>query len=218
MIPKFFVALAFDDGYVEHYPVALLLSRLGIRATFFIITHLSKFEGRTLLTSRPEFIEEISKMGHEIDSHAKTHPNLTTVPLHRVEEEARESRQMLEDLIGKEVKGFAYPYGAYNASIIRIISKYYKFARGAGMHYFEHPFKTKPEKRYTLETFTRQRKAIRSFLRLPIKPIIHEYEKCSGIIITLHQESLCKILALIACLKLFPGGTIFTTLNEFLEV
>jgi len=217
MIPKIYVALTFDDGYIYHYAVAQLLNRLGIKATFFIITHLKKFEGKTLLTLRPELIGEIVKYGHEIGSHTKTHPNLTTIPLYKVEEEARESKRLLEDLTGKEIINFAYPYGAYNTNTIRVISRYYEYARGGGVNSLEDSFNVNPKSRYIIGAFVRQRKYIRKLLQLPIKLIQHEYRECIRIVIVMHMEGMFEILALITYLKLLPANVRFITMTELAE-
>jgi len=218
MIPVFCVALTFDDGYIEHYRVARLLNRLGIKATFFIITHLTRFEGKRLLTSRPKLIEEINQMGHQIGSHTKTHPNLTSIPLHKVEEEARESKQLLEDLTGNEVRGFAYPYGAYNTNIVNIIGKHYEYARGSGANPSESPFNAETKNRYILGVFAKGAKDIRRILQLPTKLIEHGPSTCIRIAIMMHKESLSEILALITYLRLLPGETRFLTMSELLEL
>jgi len=218
MTSKLCVALTFDDGLIEHYSVAQLLNRLGIRATFFVVTHIKNHEGRTLLTSRPELMERISKKGHEIGSHTKTHPNLTTIPLYEVEEEARESKQLLENLIGTEIRGFAYPYGAYNANVVKIISKYYKYARGGGVNPLEDPFNVKFENLYTLGAFARQRRYIRKLLKLPVKLIKRDYISCIRIALVLHAESLPEILMLITYLKSLPAHTCFMSMSELLNL
>ena len=195
-----------------------MLSRLGIKATFFIITHLKKFEGKTLLTSKPELIKEISKSGHEIGSHSKTHANLVMMPLHKVEEEARESKQLLENLVGDEIRGFAYPYGAYNTHVIKIISKHYKYARGAGINPLEDPFNVNVKNKYTLGAFTKRRKHIRKILRLPIKLVGRHYDEYLGIVIVMHRESLLEILTLVKYLRFLSSNVYFVTMSELIEL
>lgn len=135
-VGKIYIALTFDDGFVSHFHCALLLARKGIRATFFIPTHERRW--RTL-AQRPELIQEIAKMGHEIGSHSKYHLNLATQPPDRVEENLRVSKTFLEDVTGMEVLGFAYPYGSYSARVIARVMKYYHYARGSMIYPWEDP-------------------------------------------------------------------------------
>jgi len=215
--PRVYVALTFDDGYIEQYRVAHFLSRLGMKATFFIISHLKEFEGCHLLNLKTELIRKINRMGHEIGSHTKNHPTLTAIPLSRVKEEVRDSKQWLEDLTGNEVKGFAYPYGAYNAGIVKIVSEYYQYGRGGGTNLLEDPFNVKLRNLYTLGGFARQRRHVRGLLQLPIKFIKHKCTTHMGIIILLHRENLFEILRLITYLKFLPRNTCFVTMSEFVE-
>lgn len=125
------VALTFDDGYLDHYPIARLLHKHGIRASFFLITSLRQWNNKPLLTIRPELIREMRKMNHEIGSHTQSHPNLRDLTDGDVERELRDSKAFLEGLLEEEVKGFAYPYGKYDARISRIVPGFYEYARAA---------------------------------------------------------------------------------------
>lgn len=49
--------------------------------------------------------------GVEIGAHTKSHPILSTLGLNQVRDEVVESKNYLEDLLGTEVKYFAYPNG-----------------------------------------------------------------------------------------------------------
>ncbi|MGB9622246.1 MAG: polysaccharide deacetylase family protein [Candidatus Bathyarchaeia archaeon] len=115
----------FDDGYISHMEVAYLLSRLDIRATFFITTHLKYFEKKPLLTINTELIAELSGLGHEVASHTCTHRVFTDLSVSDLRYELKESKHYLENITGKEVLGLAYPYGIYNLRIIKIVKDYY---------------------------------------------------------------------------------------------
>ncbi|MBI2809741.1 MAG: polysaccharide deacetylase family protein, partial [Candidatus Melainabacteria bacterium] len=55
---------------------------------------------------------ELSKVGSiEIGSHTVHHPVLSNLSSMAQESELRDSKQYLESLLGREVSGFAYPYG-----------------------------------------------------------------------------------------------------------
>lgn len=71
------------------------------RVTFFVVGLFAK--------AVPNLIKEISDRGHEIASHSLTHPDLALLPHDQFYHEAYTSKVMLEDLIGKEIKGFRAP-------------------------------------------------------------------------------------------------------------
>jgi len=57
-------------------------------------------------------IKELSKNGVPFGAHTVNHPCLAGIPLKDAEEEICDSRKILEEKIGKEVKSFAYPFGS----------------------------------------------------------------------------------------------------------
>lgn len=130
------VALTFDDGYLEHANIARLLYSLHVRATFFIITGLSKWNGRPLLTLRPDLLHQMRAMKHEIGSHTHTHPNLLSLTDGEINQELSKSKNYLEYILGDKVEGFSYPYGKYDDRIIRLVREHYSYARAA--HQIEH--------------------------------------------------------------------------------
>ena len=62
-------------------------------------------------------VREWLAAGHEIGSHTLTHPFLTRLPPRRAKEEITASRKKLEDLFGRAVRHFCYPYGDWNAAV-----------------------------------------------------------------------------------------------------
>jgi peptidoglycan/xylan/chitin deacetylase (PgdA/CDA1 family) len=106
--------LSFDDGYLDNYTDALpVLERHGLKAAFFVATG---FIGGTLagvpMLQRHQ-IRELADLGHEIGAHGVTHRRLPHLPLAEARREMAESKALLEDLTGRPVVSFAYPYGAY---------------------------------------------------------------------------------------------------------
>ena len=128
---RLMVALSFDDGYLEHYRAAQLLYNRHIRATFFLITGLSHWNKKPLLTLHPKLIQRMRKMNHEIASHTQTHPDLKRLSVDQVRHELHTSKDYLQNLLNERVGGFAYPYGKYDERISRIASSYYGYARTA---------------------------------------------------------------------------------------
>jgi len=122
-------AITFDDGYLEHFRTATLLRRLGVRATFFLITGLERWHGKPLLAPRPSLIRKMHDMGHEIASHTSTHSNLLLADEETIEQELYQSKMCLERVVGSRVVGFAYPWGGHNDIVKNAVRKYYSYAR-----------------------------------------------------------------------------------------
>jgi len=62
----------------------------------------------------PLGVRELHATGVEVGSHAVHHVSLDRLPAARLRDEVRSSKAWLEDLIGAEVRSFAYPHGHHN--------------------------------------------------------------------------------------------------------
>lgn len=110
------VVLTFDDGYRDMYAnVYPLLRRLKMAATFFVVPG---FLGTARYLTWTQ-VEEMSRHGMDIEAHTMTHPDLTLVPAAQARDEVARSRQLLQSRLHKSVRVFAYPYGDYNAAVLR---------------------------------------------------------------------------------------------------
>ena len=75
------------------------------------------------LMMRWDQVREMSRNGIEFGGHTMNHPILTRIPLERATEEIAGSKARVEEELGKEITGFAYPNGLtndYNAGIQRV--------------------------------------------------------------------------------------------------
>lgn len=116
------ITLTFDDGYACHYEtVCPLLEKYGMLATFYVTTSLLNQPGYL----STEQVMQLAKNGHEIASHCVTHRALTHLTPGEVEHELRDSKKILENLIGTPVLHFAPPFGAFPLHLRQIIKKYY---------------------------------------------------------------------------------------------
>lgn len=82
-----------------------------------------EIDGPQMLTW--EQIVEMSKGGVDFGSHTVNYPNLTKISLAEVEEEVIISKKSIEDMLGKNICDFAYPFGLdqfYNDEIKKIIT------------------------------------------------------------------------------------------------
>ncbi len=109
------VTFSFDDGFRSTYEVGLpILDKAGIKSTQAIIT--KSF-------SDPEYVTKAEtksmwQRGHEIASHTRTHPDLTTLSRKRLSAEVLGSRIDLLALGITPVTTLVYPYGEYNTTVI----------------------------------------------------------------------------------------------------
>ena len=115
-MPKKPIVITFDDGHRSQYAYAYpILKRLGLRATFFIVTNY--IDRPAYMTRR--MIQDMQDAGvATIGSHTIDHHGLNDLSLVRQQSELADSKKILEDMFGKPVTTFAYPYGIHNAEVI----------------------------------------------------------------------------------------------------
>ncbi|MDP8911776.1 MAG: polysaccharide deacetylase family protein, partial [Actinomycetota bacterium] len=118
--------VTFDDAFRSVSRAVPALERLGVPATVFACSAYAR-DGRPLdvpelaadaarlpneLATMPwDDLRALAERGIEIGSHTVSHPRLTTVSDARLERELRESREHLEDELGRPCRFLAYPYG-----------------------------------------------------------------------------------------------------------
>lgn len=125
------VTLSFDDGVTQDIRFIEILNKYGLKGTFNLNSELLgkagylKYETKQASHNKvnPEDVKSIYS-GHEVAAHTLTHPFLTTLEETEVETQVEQDRLRLSELVGYEVKGFAYPGGGVNfnrrvADIIR---------------------------------------------------------------------------------------------------
>ncbi|HZF00451.1 MAG TPA: polysaccharide deacetylase family protein [Methylomirabilota bacterium] len=120
------IALTFDDGFSNVLRHGLKpLAENKFRAIQFLVADLigktNEWEQREGEVREPLMdvaqIREWLAAGHEIGSHTLTHPFLARIPLELVREEIFSSKKKLEDLFGRPVEHFCYPYGDWNETV-----------------------------------------------------------------------------------------------------
>lgn len=130
---KILFTTSWDDGSKFDLRLCDLFSKYNIRGTFYIP---KQFELRTLSDNE---IKEISKH-HEIGAHTLSHIDLTKTPFKNAEKEIKESKEYLDELLGKDTKMFCYPRGFYNNEIKNIVKNSgFKGARNVKQWSFEAP-------------------------------------------------------------------------------
>lgn len=117
-----YVALSFDDGYIDDYQGAFpLLKKYNARGTFHIIPNRIGLEGYM----NEAQIKEMLEAGMEIGSHTYSHAILTEIDPKYYEWEIGVSKYTLEKKFpGLKVTTLAYPCGLFNDDIKAALKKY----------------------------------------------------------------------------------------------
>ncbi len=109
--------ITFDDGYSSDYDIAFpLLQDFGIKATFFINpVNIGSFGFMNW-----HMVREMSDAGMVIGSHGYNHLKMTKLKHGIAKKELVDSKNSIEDNIGKSVDLFSFPFGCYNKDIINL--------------------------------------------------------------------------------------------------
>lgn len=115
------ILITFDDGTDSQYMNALPeLQKYQFGATFFIMT---------VTLDRPRYlsrkqVKELSDKGHVIGCHTWDHHNVTGYKADDWNTQLTKPTMLLEQITGKQVKYFAYPFGAWDTRAISELKKH----------------------------------------------------------------------------------------------
>ncbi len=118
--------LTFDDGYDNTFTAAYpILAEHGLTASVFVVTSMlgkpnswdSNFFGAFMHLSLSQ-LKALSSAGWHIGSHGVTHRALTTLSNTDLRRELLDSRQFLEDALGKAITQLSFPFGMFDARVI----------------------------------------------------------------------------------------------------
>lgn len=115
------VVLTFDDGYEDFYSVVFpILKKYNVKGTVFVINHFLNRHG--FLST-----EELYELSHsdlvEIGAHTLDHAYLKQASPEYQIRQITESKAQLEEIIGKPVETFAYPYGDFSANTLDFVKE-----------------------------------------------------------------------------------------------
>lgn len=119
------VVLTFDDGYEGVYENAFpVLHKYACRASIFVIA--DRLRNQKNLTSFPFLnvaeLREMMKYGISVGSHSFYHNNLASIrDENDLRIEIRDSKKLIEDLVGGEIRHFCYPLGAYDTRVVEMV-------------------------------------------------------------------------------------------------
>ena len=120
-LPEKPVLLTFDDGTTSQYTGALPeLERYSFKAAFFIMT---------VTLDRPGYlgrkqVRELNMLGHTIGCHSWDHHDVRHYTGQDWELQLQKPTKLLEDITGKRMRHFAYPFGAWNSEAVVQLKKH----------------------------------------------------------------------------------------------
>ncbi len=131
------VTFSYDDNSRNDLRLIETLNKYGAKATLNVI---SGWVGASDNFLSKSDVLEISRT-HEIANHTKSHVFSERIPLSQMISQVVDAKNFLEDIVGKPVTGYAYPYGKYNKELIELLRALgLSYARTAAqLHNFSHP-------------------------------------------------------------------------------
>jgi len=85
------------------------------KATFFLLGWVAE--------SLPNLVAHIAERGHEVASHGYNHVLLTKMPVSVLKKDLTDSRNLLEDIVGKPVTGFRAPSFSINDRLLSAVAE-----------------------------------------------------------------------------------------------
>lgn len=111
-LPRKPVVLSFDDGYPGDWRYALPILRAR---------HFAGVLNLQIGNLVPRHVRQLIHAGWEIDSHTFTHPDLRTLGDAEIVREVVASRRVLQREYRIPVPAFCYPFGFYDARVVRAV-------------------------------------------------------------------------------------------------
>jgi peptidoglycan/xylan/chitin deacetylase (PgdA/CDA1 family) len=127
------IMITFDDGnndFVNHAQKAL--DQFGYKGVLYIYpTYIMAHKERSLTWAQ---IQAIRKSGHAIESHTMWHPMLSTMTDAEQRAQFADSRRILNEKAGADVKHLAYPFGIYTSSSLKLLRELGYQSAGTTFH------------------------------------------------------------------------------------
>ncbi len=114
-LPKKPIMLTFDDTVLDQFTtVNPTLKKYGFKAVYFIMTVSIGKQGKFVNYMSAEQIKQLSDEGNVIGSHSYDHKNFKKYTGKDWEEQLDKPTKRLEEITGKKIEYFAYPFGLWN--------------------------------------------------------------------------------------------------------
>ena len=120
-LPEKPILINFDDGYYSNYEYVFpILKKYNVKASIFVVTDKIGTEIDVKRYLNWEQCKEMQDSGLvDIFSHSKRHVFYDKLPVRMLRDDVIESYKIIEKNLGtKNLKVFAYPYGAYTKETV----------------------------------------------------------------------------------------------------
>ena len=118
------IMLTFDDTDLDQFiTVNPILKKHGYKAVYFIMTVSIGKKGKFVDYMSADQIKQLSDEGNVIGSHTYDHKNFKKYAGKDWEEQLDKPTKKLENITGKKITEFAYPFGLWNAEGIPELKK-----------------------------------------------------------------------------------------------
>ncbi|NPV07521.1 MAG: polysaccharide deacetylase family protein [Anaerolineae bacterium] len=119
-LPERPVIITLDDGYRDAYDVAFpVLKEYGFVATLFLVTAPIDEGSHEFVTW--DQVREMHSAGIEMGAHSYTHPDLRGQSTDYLVWQIVGSKEAIEERIEEPVRFLAYPSGAYDENVVRVV-------------------------------------------------------------------------------------------------
>lgn len=129
------LTFSYDDGVQDDKRLIEIFNRYGMKGTFNLGSALLSEElgwNEWKRGMRVSYVNaaEVPTLyrGHEVAVHTAHHLDLTKLDPDTLRAEIEDDKAALEAILGTDVIGMAYPYGAYNDDVVAAV-------QAAGLHY-----------------------------------------------------------------------------------
>ncbi|RVU03116.1 polysaccharide deacetylase family protein [Mucilaginibacter limnophilus] len=123
-LPSKPIMLTFDDTDMDQFTIARPeLKKYGFKGVYFIMTVSIGRKGKFADYMTKEQIKQLSDEGNVIGSHTYDHKNFKKYQGEDWETQIDKPTKKLEEITGKKIEYFAYPFGLWNAEGIPELKK-----------------------------------------------------------------------------------------------
>lgn len=122
--PRGCMVLTFDDGLLSQFLNALpVLADMGLPAVFFALPGFNDGVHRYMGAAE---LQALANAGLEVEAHTCNHPNLPRLGrlnLDAMFAEVQDCKHILESITGQPVDYLAYPFGAWDLTVLDAVSR-----------------------------------------------------------------------------------------------
>lgn len=118
LCPRPVVTTSWDDGHVLDLKLADLLTKYGIKGTFYVSPQCHELAEKDRLTHG-----QIKTLSHnfEIGAHTMTHRSLPALEPTEAQKEIYDSKTHIEKVTGRTITSFCYPRGEYTKTHVSFV-------------------------------------------------------------------------------------------------